>query len=298
MDTSSAFGNGVSVEQGTNEYVNSAYMEYCRRPADQRFEDIDSLHKAVKARAYASTERDVDLAHGIEAYPVDVHGVVEDGQEAGAVVDSGTRGLALRVMNEPLAATHWAFGGLCTLIGHPAGYLSEKLPADLAAQCINHGLKAKGGEAKLLSVAEEDQSPQLRATTSTRYGWRLCKRFLKKHVGSSMRLRPGSASQAGCMPRIVMCFFILLMGAPLWIATDSGKRMHSTVVSFATIARSEQGRSDSKHFYSVKLVEIIKFGVSRIIKFSKFVTMAGRTSILRIRPDRLWIRSYSRLPLA
>ena len=43
----------------------------------------------------------------------------------------------------PANLTNWSFGQLCRRVGAPAGYL-ESLPANLAAQNMNHGLEALG----------------------------------------------------------------------------------------------------------------------------------------------------------
>jgi hypothetical protein len=73
----------------------------------------------------------------------------------------------------PARLTHWAFGQLSQKAGAPAGYL-RKLPATLAAQNLNYGIKERSpslGDARLLlhRVNGDGLDYVLRAATSEQY---------------------------------------------------------------------------------------------------------------------------------
>jgi hypothetical protein len=68
-----------------------------------------------------------------------------------------------------MAPTHWAFGQTSTLIGAPGAYL-WKLPAPLAAQCLNHGIAERGADGVKLYATDGEDACELRATTSQTYG--------------------------------------------------------------------------------------------------------------------------------
>ena len=113
----------------------AASNNWASRPDDQRFTCLDTMlefartqPRASKSLAIASTK--------IEAQPI------TDGEGDAAVV----RGLAIVGPGEvPTIPSHWAFGQLAARIQAPAGYL-RRLPADLAADCINDGLQRRAVE--------------------------------------------------------------------------------------------------------------------------------------------------------
>lgn len=108
-----------------------ANRQWASRPADERFRTLADLYTATKRYADASREKDVAWADlRVEA----------SGDEMALVGKAGV----------PAVLTHYAFGQIAARVAAPAGYL-RNLPATLAAQNLNHGLKEKGeGTANLL----------------------------------------------------------------------------------------------------------------------------------------------------
>src|SRR5678816_117083 len=108
-----------------------ASHQWSKRPDDERFESIEALHKATLAYFKTKVERpDV---------PANTLRVEADGKEV-VLVGKG---------NIPAKMTHWAFGSLMHRVQCPA-YFMRELPPTLAAQVINHKMKAMGeDEAKV-----------------------------------------------------------------------------------------------------------------------------------------------------
>ena len=70
----------------------------------------------------------------------------------------------------PIAPTHWSFGQLASLAGAPAGYL-RKLPAPVAADCLNYGLQVeRQAESVGVLLHQNGGAPALRAATGPAYG--------------------------------------------------------------------------------------------------------------------------------
>lgn len=70
----------------------------------------------------------------------------------------------------PAYPTHWAFGQLASRAGAPASYLRE-LPAPLAADCINYGLKYHRDIEDIGVLLHKNGGPaELRAVTGPNYG--------------------------------------------------------------------------------------------------------------------------------
>lgn len=69
----------------------------------------------------------------------------------------------------PAKLSHWAFGQLCYSVGAPAKYL-RTLPAEMARDCLSHGLCKSGQRCKLLlreNVDDSDTQPQRTASAFT-----------------------------------------------------------------------------------------------------------------------------------
>ncbi len=129
--------------------IYSAHEQWKNRPADQRFWDLQSLHNAVTAHRNSAAEASLDMADmRVEA----IDGRVEISGRAGTHAE----------------ITHFAFGQLAARADAPAAYL-RSLPATLAVQNINHGLKARSdhGPAKLL--LHQNGGFYARAITSDKY---------------------------------------------------------------------------------------------------------------------------------
>lgn len=135
-----------------------AHEQWAKRPADERFNSLESLHGACLASRNGAVEKSV---------PFGTLRFEAQGNDVAAVSRRG--GVA------PLA--HWAFGQVAARAGAPAGYL-RTLPATLAAQNLNYGVKAlqDGKDANMLfRVVAKPASPELapivlvNAVTGDRY---------------------------------------------------------------------------------------------------------------------------------
>jgi hypothetical protein len=141
-----------------------ASREWATRPADQRFTSLTELD------AYCRTVRDSSVARVLPNRALEAHPVDGDNR---AIMVTGPNGSAVDVSN-------WAFGQLAQRAGAPAGYLRE-LPAPIAADCINYGLRHNRDveELGILLTKVRDRhdapgfrtgTPQLRAVTGPNYG--------------------------------------------------------------------------------------------------------------------------------
>lgn len=128
--------------------IYSASNQWATRPDDERFSSLEEMYAAAKAAREASVEKERDWTDlRVEAQGDDL-----------AIV--GKAGL-------PAKIAHYAFGQLAARIGAPASYL-RALPATLAAQNLNFGLKEKvAGVASLLF--HKGAQLVLRAATSDVY---------------------------------------------------------------------------------------------------------------------------------
>lgn len=101
-----------------------ASYQWANRPDDERFESLDSMLNATRAYAQNAVATTVPV------------GALRVEADAGDIKLVGKQ-------NIPAKLTHYSFGQLASLIGAPAKYL-RTLPATLATQNLNHGLKARG----------------------------------------------------------------------------------------------------------------------------------------------------------
>lgn len=130
-----------------------AHNQWSNRPADERFWDLNEMLETAKVVKRQAVEKSATIANlRVEA-------------NAGDLVLIGKSGVQAQISN-------YAFGQLSSRVGAPASYLRE-LPATLAAQNLNHGLKTLGEDkdatdAKLLFNV--NGSVVLRAATTMRYG--------------------------------------------------------------------------------------------------------------------------------
>lgn len=133
-----------------------ASHQWASRPADQRFL---SLHELGAKTGY---ERKRSAGKVISSRSVTIEPAKDDPIRGLQIV--GGQG-------NPAAATHWSFGQLASLAGAPASYM-RGLPAPLAADCMNFGLKIKRDveDVGLLLTKQEDDTLELRAATGPRYG--------------------------------------------------------------------------------------------------------------------------------
>jgi hypothetical protein len=126
-----------------------ASNEWANRPPDQRFWNLEEMLTATRrhkecAREAPANSRSLTVA--------------ADGQD-----------LRLRGTRSEASFGHYAFGQFAKLSEAPAEYL-RSIPADLAARCLNHGLRnAEPRDFQLLVDSSNPQALRLRAVTSQRY---------------------------------------------------------------------------------------------------------------------------------
>jgi hypothetical protein len=133
-----------------------ANSQWSNRPADQRFWTLEDAHQFCKG--YADTATEYALDFGVEAIRA-----LPDGN-IGVTMDDG-------VGATTATFTHWGFGQLARMANAPAEYL-RKLPAPLAAQCLEAGLDAHFAgrdEMTVQSLTHAGHTPVLRALTSDKY---------------------------------------------------------------------------------------------------------------------------------
>jgi hypothetical protein len=129
-----------------------AHRQWAQRPEDQRFESLQALYNVTKAYAKVSREAVVPWDKlRTEAHKEDV--------------------LIVGQRNTSAQLSHFGFGQLCGKVEAPAEYL-RGLPATLAVQNLNHGLKKradefKGSNAQLLF--HQNGGLLMRAITTEKY---------------------------------------------------------------------------------------------------------------------------------
>ena len=123
------------------------------RPADERFTSLPAMDEHF-SRLLTVSKATVVASRRLEARPVDGPG------NGIAIVGPG---------GNPSTPTHWAFGQIAQRAGAPAGYL-RGLPAPLAADCLNFGLKCREIEDLGVLLQKSDSAVSLAAVTGPNYG--------------------------------------------------------------------------------------------------------------------------------
>lgn len=134
----------------TNLY--EASHQWSTRPDDERFSNIQEMYEATKQYAQSAVTKNADLP--------DLRTVADNGN----LFLTGASGAQAKL-------THYSFGQISRLAGAPPEYL-RGLPATLAAQNINHGLKRLGDfrpEDKLSLLLHRNGSLVARAVTTDSY---------------------------------------------------------------------------------------------------------------------------------
>lgn len=164
----------------------NASRQWAERPADERFASLETLHKATKEYYNTAVEATVPYSQ-LRTENMD-----------GDVVLVGKK-------NAPAKFTHWSFGQLANRVGAPAEYL-RNLPATLAVQNLNHGLKVRSeneslGDAQLMF--HKNGGMLLRSLTSERYSrfwnYEIAERLIgsKRYGWKVPPARPAFANQPG-----------------------------------------------------------------------------------------------------
>lgn len=129
-----------------------AYQQWKDRPEDERFETLSTLKASVEARR--------NRARQISVKPIDIEPIARDNDR-----------IVLSLSGEPAIPTHWAFGQMAALAQAPAGYI-RNLPAPLAVDCLNYGLRQRTQDKMmlLLDTKEDGSLTSMRSATSENYG--------------------------------------------------------------------------------------------------------------------------------
>lgn len=129
-----AVTNGQNLMMASNQWAS--------RPDDQRFTSLIALDAFCSAQRMASASRVVS-SRKLEAQPID------DPQNKALIV--------LDPRGNPYQMTHWSFGQLANRAGAPGSYLRD-LPAPLAADCVNYGLRYNR-EVESLGILTTEAAP-------------------------------------------------------------------------------------------------------------------------------------------
>src|SRR5688572_13010404 len=138
--------NGIGVSAVT---PYTAHREWASRPPDERYASVHALYDAARARRLRTEERT------IETVALRTEAVASD---ALALRDTAGRKAAL---------TNWSFEQLAGIAAAPPKYL-RTLPAAIASDAINHGLRRQRREQQQLLV-DRDEPRTVHAITSSRY---------------------------------------------------------------------------------------------------------------------------------
>lgn len=128
--------------------ISDVSAQWASRPDDQKYLDLSSL------RADVARYRDESSTYNV--LPREI------------VAKADGNGLTFDVAGRIVQPTNYGFGQMARVISAPAQYL-RRLPAALAAQCVNEGLRQQD-EKPISTYIRENGSTTLRAVTSTSYG--------------------------------------------------------------------------------------------------------------------------------
>ena len=151
--TTNALQKGIG-----NSAVSSQWFS---RPDDQKFLTLDDMLAAKKIDAQTMTSRIVDT-HKLEI----VGDVDASNPSVGSLHVEYQDDNYCDYQNTP---TNWSFGQLSQLSGAPAGYLRD-LPAPLAADCLQWGLRYNRGRELVKVYGSQTDGGELRAATGPDYG--------------------------------------------------------------------------------------------------------------------------------
>ena len=192
-----------------------AHSEWANRLADERHEDLSSLYSAVLGRKNLAQEMTIPLNDLRFSAP-----------------DQET--LALETRFSKGTFTNWSFGQLTRQIGAPPGYLAS-LPANLAADCLNAGLKSVGDDrVKVLSQDTPGEDTQTyRAFTGESYGriWdsevvELAQRIVDRSGGQFFNPKEWSGKGSGLYASDRDVFVFLINGGSIVDGGTSRDQLH------------------------------------------------------------------------
>lgn len=132
--------------------LHQASQQWATRPADQRFTSLPAL------AAFTAYQRDNSRAVTVSSRKLEI-------------VPRDTREIEVHGPNgHGYLPTHWAFGQLAQRAEAPAGYL-RTLPAPMAADCLNYGLRFKRDVEEIGCLLRRNGGePEFAAATGPNYG--------------------------------------------------------------------------------------------------------------------------------
>lgn len=133
--------------------ITAASRQWAARPADERFTSLDAM------QAKLDHSREWSAARVVSTRALEVRPLAEDPR---GLVVCGPSGA-------PVAPTNWAFGQLAQRAGAPAAYM-RNLPAPLAADCLNYGLRSRPIAETGVLLYKNGGPAELRAVTGPNYG--------------------------------------------------------------------------------------------------------------------------------
>ena len=134
----------------------AASRQWATRPEDQRFTSLPEMLD------FSLGQREVSRSTAISSRRIEARPTVDDNDRMTGLVVVGPD-------EAPAVPTHWAFGQLAARAEAPSGYL-RKLPSDLAADCINHGLRSRKIEDIGALLRGGHNLAELAAVTGPNYG--------------------------------------------------------------------------------------------------------------------------------
>jgi hypothetical protein len=129
--------------------LTQAHKEWANRSADERFGSLEAMHRAAtNAKTQAAVAKIKDDALRVVGHD-------------GDIMLEGPTGSRAHL-------TNWAFSQLANRAGAPADYITG-LPAPLAAECLNVGLKGRGENKTAIALMQKGDDLTCRAVTSDSY---------------------------------------------------------------------------------------------------------------------------------
>lgn len=151
----------VSVKAGSMNggVLGALSREWFARPPDERITGKDSMDARKNLREKAQSYYDSSKAIVVSTHKIEVQPL-------------GEQGLVLRGEKNPAAPSFWATTQICQRAGVPAGYIRDGLKnnADLAARCLNYGLRSRADDRVGLLLTNRDGALQVGACTGPDYG--------------------------------------------------------------------------------------------------------------------------------
>jgi hypothetical protein len=143
--------NPASNNVQTGKFVNelSAHNEWASRPADERYQSVQSLHDAAFKR---------DQTGASKVIPAQTLEVAPKGNDIALVGKGGVL----------VSTNNWSFGQLATQAKAPAGFLRE-LTAPTAALVLNERLKEAPRAEHQIYIGRTDEGFTLRSLNSPQY---------------------------------------------------------------------------------------------------------------------------------